>query len=179
MIHLQPDEVVETVVRKHWFVLAEQFTALFVLFLAPFVLARLVSSGTLPAPLLADALAALSAPTKTVLAASWALLFWVRFFAFYADHYLDAWIVTNKHLIDVEQKSFFHRDIATLALESIEDIAIEVRGLIPTLLSYGTIRVQTAAQSREFIMDHAPRPERVKEILLAARRKAAERAGAA
>ena len=78
---------------------------------------------------------------------------------FWTSYFLDIWIVTTKKIIDVEQEGLFGRRVAFLHLDKIQDITVVVRGLLPTLLKYGNISVQTAAQQGEFIINNIPHPK--------------------
>ena len=93
------------------------------------------------------------------------LLSWVTFFKIWTDYYLDVLIVTNKRLIDIEQKGFFKRDIATLRLDKIQDIRVKISGILATFLDFGEIQIQTAGESEEFVMRYVPKPNEVKAII--------------
>lgn len=83
----------------------------------------------------------------------------------WTDYYLDVWILTDKRLIDVEQRGLFHRKVSSLDLRNIQDIKIETKGLIATFLKFGDIHVQTAGADREFVIREAYNPELVKRQL--------------
>lgn len=51
-----------------------------------------------------------------------------------------------------------------MTFEKIQDITVEVRGLLATFLNYGDLKVQTASEdSRDFMMKNASRPEIVRQ----------------
>ena len=58
---------------------------------------------------------------------------WMLLFINLTNYYLDVWYVTSDKLVDVEQKTLFHRDEAVLRLENIQDVAILSKGIIQTL----------------------------------------------
>lgn len=104
-----------------------------------------------------------------------ALLFaWILFFVIWTNYYLDVLIVTDKRIIDVEQKGFFHRELSTLRLDKIQDITVTVSGILATFLDFGTMRIQTAGESTEFVMRDVPEPNRVKSIIYELHSKQAE-----
>ena len=76
----------------------------------------------------------------------WVLFMWMFLFINLTKYYLDVWYVTSKRLIDIDQKLLFYRDEAVLRLENIQDVAIASKGIIQTLLSFGSIRVQTSGE---------------------------------
>ncbi len=168
MIHLTPHERIEFVLKKHWFILVERFVGLFFIYISPLILWKILSTGAIPGIAVnADLIGHVPAPAVALVASGWSLVVLMKFFAFWIDHHLDLWIITNERLIDVEQKSFFHRDIATLKLGHIQDVNIETAGVFATLLGFGAIRVQTAAETPEFTLTNVAHPEHAKERLLA------------
>ncbi|PIV84108.1 MAG: hypothetical protein COZ28_00810 [Candidatus Moranbacteria bacterium CG_4_10_14_3_um_filter_44_15] len=94
------------------------------------------------------------------------LFIWNFFFILWLDYYLDAWIVTNERIINIEQRGFFVRNISELKLTKIQDVTSEIIGVIPTLLDYGNIYVQTAAEKERFTFYQIPRPNRVKNAIV-------------
>ncbi len=93
------------------------------------------------------------------------LIGWMIFFIIWTDYYLDVLIVTDKRIIDIEQRGFFKREVSTVRLESIEDITINVSGVVATFLDYGTLKLQTAAENREFIIYDVPHPNQIKSTI--------------
>lgn len=93
------------------------------------------------------------------------LIGWVTFFVIWTNYYLDVLVVTDRKIIDIEQMGFFHREVSTVKLENIEDITVNISGVIATFLDYGTLKIQTAAESREFIIRDVPQPNKVKSVI--------------
>lgn len=94
------------------------------------------------------------------------LFVWNLFFILWLDFYLDAWIVTNERIININQKGFFNREISELKLTKIQDVTSEIIGVIPTILGYGDIQVQTAAEMERFTFHQIPNPNEVKNIIV-------------
>lgn len=94
------------------------------------------------------------------------LFIWNFFFILWLDYYLDAWIVTNERIINIEQRGFFVRNISELKLTKIQDVTSEIIGVIPTLLDYGNIYVQTAGEKERFVFYQIPCPNRVKNTIV-------------
>jgi len=93
------------------------------------------------------------------------LIAWIVFFIIWTNYYLDVLIVTDERIIDVEQKGFFRREVSTVRLDKIEDMSISINGVLATFLDYGTIRIQSAAEAREFIIRDIPEPNKVKSVI--------------
>lgn len=94
------------------------------------------------------------------------LFVWNLFFILWLDFYLDAWIVTDERIINIDQKGFFNRDISELKLTKIQDVTSEISGVIPTLLNYGNIHVQTAGEKERFVFCQIPNPNEVKNMIV-------------
>ena len=164
----KPDEHVLIVARRHWFVFFRDVIGILLLFFIPFfaipVLGVFVTAGT---------------PTVTIpsgfgffFASLWALVLWQMLFARWTDYYYDVWIVTNWRIIDVDQRGFFHRNIATLLnLDHIEDVTTDGNSVIGTLLNFGDIQVQTAAAKQELIFWETANPRHVEKIIRSAQEK--------
>lgn len=101
-------------------------------------------------------------------------ILWNVVFILWTDYYLDMWILTDKRLIDVEQKGLFSREVSSLRLENIQDLKLEVSGFISTFVGMGSVHVQTAASEKEFIIHNAKNPEEVKKLILAMHNKQME-----
>jgi uncharacterized membrane protein YdbT with pleckstrin-like domain len=94
------------------------------------------------------------------------LVVWIAFFVLWTDYYLDVWYVTNERIIAVEQKGLFWREIIDLRYEKVQDVTVEISGIISTLLDFGDLHVQTAGVGREIILRKAAKPDEAKRIIL-------------
>jgi len=159
-INFEKDEKIIYEVRKHWFVLFEEILlAIFFTLLPVFIYAGLkaleinfVFSGN---------------PTALILFAYflWLLIVWEMILIVWTDYYLDVWIITNKRLIDVDQKGLFRREIASLDLHKIQDVTSEVNGFVATMLEFGSIHVQTAGSEKEFVIHKIVDPNQTRKKL--------------
>lgn len=80
------------------------------------------------------------------------------FFEWY-NWYNDVYILTSERIVDIEQKSFFHRVVSETTWDKVQDVTYEVVGVLPTLFDYGTIRIQTAGAKEVICMDQIARPK--------------------
>lgn len=172
-LNLDPGETIIHEVRRHWFIFLTRTIAIFFAAAAPAVV-YVVAFGVLP-----DQFAVLLTryPAETVFLYSlWLLLAWVFFFVQWTNYYLDVWYITEKRIIDVDQKGLFHREVSNLRFDKIQDISVEVKGIIPTFLNFGDLRVQTAAEdSANFFMPHATHPDDVRKIIFSRHNVEAEK----
>ena len=169
MLHLDldPGETIILEMRKHWFIfLGPLFIFIFAVF-APWILYMLLQSSF--AEKITESFTFIEENLfiiKFFFYPAWVLVFWVSLFVQWTNYYLDVWYITDKRIIDIDQKSLFNREISNLRFDRIQDVSLEVKGFIGTLLGFGDIRIQTAAEnSKDFKMRNAYHPERVKKIV--------------
>lgn len=172
MIPLDANETILCTCRKHGFVL---FTNLFALIVGAVIVVILSGfSSELQQFISGSAGALVAFGISTIL-----VFIWTAFAAIWTDWYLDLFIVTDKRIIDIDQKRLFDRDVATLWFDRIEDVSVETRGILRTFIGYGTLRIQTAGERREFIIRDIPNPESIKERIRNARDAALHHSGVA
>lgn len=109
---------------------------------------------------------------------TWIFIVWNFIFVEWTDYYLDILVITNKHLIDIEQKGLFVRDVAVTSLENVEDITTVITGFVATVIGYGDLKVQSAGAKTEFIIKDIDSPtlvrEKIKEAITGENQKSEE-----
>lgn len=161
MLTLGENEKILIVVRKHWFVMAR--TAVFFLILLFLPVGASFLSPTLASVVPQDIL---TLSVNFLLCLYIAVIIAFLFFE-WADYHLDTWIITTRRIIDVEQRGLFNRHVAEIPISRVQDITIEVTGIIETILHFGTIRIQTAGE-RDFFIHDVPRLQELKNAILSA-----------
>lgn len=163
ILHLEEDEHIIMEVRKHWIVFFGFAFNLIMSALLPFILLvflRFLYSGvdvSLPGNSLAFFL---------FLYCLWLLILWISFFIHWTKYYLDVWYVTQKRIIAVDQRSIFDRGVSNLRFDRIQDVTVDVKGFLPTLLNFGNIKVQTASEDNyDFSMTSVRDPGNVKKVI--------------
>lgn len=155
---LQANEDIRLLARKHWAYFAWQMTK--------YAFAALVPPAAL---LIVFAITAgLDGTTGLVvwlIAAAW-LVFWAgkAYFAWYSYMH-DIWVVTNQRVIDSNKKNWFHHRMASTDLVSVEDMAIDKGGIIPTIFNFGHLQLQTAGERENFILSGIPNPTKVLSLI--------------
>jgi uncharacterized membrane protein YdbT with pleckstrin-like domain len=77
-------------------------------------------------------------------------------------------VITNENIIQVLQFSLLNRQTSQLNLAKIQDVSVDQVGIIPTMLGYGTIDIETAGEAANFRFPYAPNPDRVAKIIIEA-----------
>src|SRR5690606_39334527 len=96
----------------------------------------------------------------------WLLINWMMLASIWTDHYLDVWVITSRRVININQAGFFRRQIGSYRLEQLQDLNVEINGIIETLLDFGTIHAETASGSlEEFKPRHLPHPRELKSLI--------------
>ncbi len=162
-IEYQKDEYIVAQFRKHWFVFLMDIFFLIPLALAPFILFALTAFVGDVFPIAFDAQYVYS--YELFFSAMWFLVVWILFFIMLTDYYLDVLRITNKRVIDVDQRGFFNRNIATMPISNIQDITIDSVGFFATILHYGTVKIQSSGERREFLISYLTSPEVIKATL--------------
>lgn len=164
-IQIEADETILIQVRKHWFILALEVLGVVIGAIVP-----LLFIGTFSALGASNALnVTLSMPGSlmTALSSAWILIMWMTLFNIWTNYYLDVWTVTNKRLIAIDQKGLFNRSISSFRLERLQDLNVEINGILGTLLNFGSLRAQTAGgDNQEFKATGLPDPRELKALIL-------------
>ena len=156
-----PNEKVVKVIRRDIFILFKKIIFSAILFVLPlFILVIMLSVYP---KLLEDIL---SYPLLVLLASAYYLFIWLFFFFSFIDYYLDAWIITNERIIDIQQRGFFSRVISEHKLFRIQDVTSEVHGVFPTFLKYGDVYIQTAGTRQRFRFHEIPNPNKIRDKII-------------
>jgi hypothetical protein len=94
------------------------------------------------------------------------LIFWaLRIFLNWYQYDNDLWVVTNQRIVDCIKPTPIGLKISTADLVNVQDMTVERRGLLQTMLNYGDIICQTAADNRDFVMGGIPRPQEIQLLI--------------
>jgi hypothetical protein len=156
----EKDEEVILLLRRHPFILVRQNLIYLLYFSIPivvYVLGKTLFTFILSFPLY---------PIFILIVSLYYSFFSMFLLIEWIDYYFDAWVITNKRLIDVEQIGLFRRIVSETRLEKIQDVTFEIKGIFGTLFHYGNIHVQTAAEAQRFIFKNIPDPGDIKTKIL-------------
>lgn len=164
---LDADEKVVVVIRKHWLIFTMRVLVLFIIALLPLIAYSFAPQESL------EALSELISGNMALFAyLLFLLLIWLLVFIDFTTYFLDVWVVTNRRIIDVQQRTLFARDTTTLMLERIQDATVEVRGILATIFGFGTLTVHTAGENPDIVIHFAADPQTAKDRILECERLA-------
>lgn len=94
------------------------------------------------------------------------MIIWLIAFYYLMMFTLNTVIVTDRRIIERNQHGFFSQEVSELHIYRIQDITVKTVGILPTMLHYGDIEVQTAASETKFIFRQIPKPEEVRNAIM-------------
>lgn len=153
----EKDENVILLLRRHRFVALLPLSSLSFMALLPILLFMIFYSAVTSSEYLG---------LLMLLASLYYMLLWIAAFYFLMMYSLNTVIVTNKRIIDRDQHGFFDRKVSELHVYRIQDITVSTKGVIPTMLGYGDVIVQTAGIEQKFFFHEMPNPEHVKTEIM-------------
>ena len=137
--HLEDGEEIQRVVHKHWFVIIYEILKVALLgFTIPFFIYY-------------------TFPGFFWLMILWMIVASVRFIYIAFDWYLDAWLLTNQAIIDVEWNGFFDRSAQRIEYTTIEQVSYSFKGFFQTIFRYGNLQVQQPGGDTEIQNIERPR----------------------
>lgn len=77
--------------------------------------------------------------------------------------------ITDKHVIQIMQKSLYERKVSHISLANVEDVTSEQKGVFANMFNFGTIKIETAGEQANFLFQFCPHPNRVTRIILDAK----------
>lgn len=91
---------------------------------------------------------------------------WLFCFQMFIEYWLDVFIVTDKRVLDIDQKGLFDRTVSELRLYRTQDVTAQIKGPLHTILDYGDIFIQTAGEQERFHFEDIPHPNQVAKNIL-------------
>jgi len=158
----QPDEKIVLVLHRHWLPFVGEVFRLTMLAAIPAVL---LWAGLKLAERSIDQTGVGFAAIVFGFALYYLLLVTILY-GFWLDYYLDVFVVTNKRLVDIEQRGLLSRTIAEQPLYRIQDVTSEVNGMLAHLFRYGNVYVQSAGEKVRFYFEQVSHPELVVRTIL-------------
>ena len=154
------NETIIQVIHRNWFYLLEQF------FLVIVISAFLIGGFIFIPLFFPDFLDNVDQSILLFAQNFFMLVIWIYCFMIWIDYYFDVWIITSERIINVEQKGMFTRKVSELRYSRIQDVTTEVVGFLPTILNYGDVKIQTAAEEDEFLFRTVSDPYGIKGTIM-------------
>lgn len=153
------DEKVLYLLRRHVVVNIPWVLLSLIMLLVPFVLPPILAFSGL------DLIKILPPSYLVVVTFFWYLVTLTYLFENYLLWYSNAYIVTNKRVVDVDFFSLLNYRVSETSIQNIEDITYSIQGLIQTIFNFGSVSVQTAAEFQDIVFEFIPNPALVQNAL--------------
>lgn len=169
-VQLHPGEHVVLKLRKHILILIGSLVPFAVLDYLPYLLPGLgqfLERNNPEAVIDFAQMLSFDNPWMSFIVGIYWLFVWMGAFGVFTNHYLDTWIVTSERIIDVNQQSFWNREVASLFLHRVQNVETDVHGFFHTLFGFGTVSVESAgAELNRIKMTGLAHPEHVRDTIL-------------
>lgn len=83
----------------------------------------------------------------------------------YLSWFFNVNIFTDERIIDIDFYSLIYKKISVAQIDRVEDVTSSVGGFFGSVLDYGTVDIQTAAQERELSFELIPYPGKVMQVM--------------
>ncbi|MCA9324244.1 PH domain-containing protein [Candidatus Saccharibacteria bacterium] len=80
-------------------------------------------------------------------------------------------IITDRNITQILQYGLFNRKVSQLNMHNVEDVTAVQNGVLPTMLNYGTLKVETAGEQVNFVFPFCPEVGKYAKIILDSREK--------
>ena len=155
----EKEEIIK-IIHRHWFDIFSQFLIIFV------AVVFLIAAFLLLPSLLPAFQERNSRNLVLFIESIMAVFVWFYGFFIWIDYYFDIWIITDQRIINIEQKGLFIRSMSEVKYTRIQDVTAEEKGVIPTMLDYGDVFIQTAGEKERFVFRHVPNPYELKDMIM-------------
>ena len=148
--HLEDDEPLYLIIHKHWFLSVKELSLPVLAFIGTLILGFI---------------APITPVFAILLMIDVGIVVW--FFRNFLDYYLDALLITDRAVIDVEWHGWFHRESTRIEYSSIEGVSYEIQGILGTFLKYGTITIERIGSGSVVEIENVKNPRDVESAILA------------
>ena len=157
---LESNEIIIRIIHRNWFYLLEQF------FLVLLISAFFMGSFIFVPVFFPNFIIGVDQSLVLFAQSFFMLVVWIYCFMIWIDYYFDIWIITSERIINIEQKGMFTRKVSELRYSKIQDVTAEVIGVLPTIINYGDVKIQTAAEEGEFLFRTVSNPYGIKNTIM-------------
>lgn len=163
MLEIEQNERILKVIHKHWFVLLGDIIFLIVALVLPVIFLAILSTVTLD-----EVFTFAGQPlfVGTFFLFAWLLVMWMIGWKMWTTYYLDTIIITDKRVFDIDQHGLFSRESGSFRIDRIQNITVHQKGIIQTLLNFGSVQFETAGGNGEdFVAEYIGSPYEIKKLI--------------
>lgn len=153
------DETVYVFVRRHWLAFLPFLGFVIAILLAGVIAILLITN------FFADSLNEWAFPVAILSLSMLFLAIATIFLVGWLDFYFDIHVVTDRRIVDIDQKGLFNRVTSELNLSQVEDVTAHSKGFLETFFTFGDVTVQTAGTQPNFVLEKIPKPNEVTRLI--------------
>lgn len=169
-LNLHPGEQIELIVRHHWVGFLGTIGLVFGMALVPIVI-------FFTAVALSDQGFENIIPVVTLFISGFFIFLLTFLFGAWINYYYDIVFITNKRILNVDQRGLLARSTSELGLQEVQNVTAQVDGFLETTFNFGTLVIETAGagtsddRSRPglqgyFTVEDLPDPNRLARIII-------------
>lgn len=80
--------------------------------------------------------------------------------------YLDAWLLTNTGVVDVQRDALFDFTSTRIEYHMIEGVSYTIKGFLQTVFNYGTITIDKLGTSTSVVLEEAASPKKLERLIM-------------
>lgn len=151
----EPDELIELFLRRHWVTNVPWIIVALILSILPFII------------VMVDVFLQLGLTTSLPIQISagiiilWYLIITAYVIENFLFWYFNIYIVTNKHIVDINYSSLLSRSVVEVKLQDVESQKSGIKGVIRQLFNFGDVIIETAAENQRIDFIDIPKPDLV------------------
>jgi hypothetical protein len=146
------DEEILLVLRRHWFTNLSWIILTFIMLFVPIFLKTVPLLDFIPQK------------DHFVFIAFWYLITFAIAFEKFISWYFNVFILTEERVIDIDFDNLLYKHISETQINLIQDVTVSQSGVSQTLLNYGSVYIQTAAQVPRIEVVKVPNPNLILKI---------------
>ena len=147
------EEKVVLLLRQHWFTQVGWVLTALVMVLMPLSLEWIPLIDFMPARF------------QFMSIVIWYLLVIALVYEKFISWFYHVFIVTDERIIDIDFSNLIYKNISSTKIENIEDVTYSVSGVLPSLLNFGMVFIQTAGEVTLFEIFNTPHPSLVTKLI--------------
>jgi uncharacterized membrane protein YdbT with pleckstrin-like domain len=79
----------------------------------------------------------------------------------FLNWYFNIYIVTNRHIVDINFVSLLSRDMVSARLDDVQNVSSKIQGIFESTFNYGDVLVETAGESKNQTFTNVSHPDAV------------------
>lgn len=169
-LNLHTDEKIHYVVRHHWAGFLGTIGLVLGMAMVPIII--LFIAGTLANQGFENAL-----PVVVLFISGFFVFLLTFLFGAWINYYYDIVFITNKRILNVDQKGLLSRGTSELPLRQVQNVSAQVEGFLQSTFNYGTLVIETAGAGTSddphhpglqgyFTINDLPDPNRLARIII-------------